>query len=72
MERDFQTAGQAAKAFAAAHAGQLGTLSGRALAAAIAEYERIEETLGRLTSYAQLLFAADSTDPAIGRFYQTG
>ncbi len=37
---------------------------------AIAEYERIEETLGRLVSYAQLLFAGDSTDAAIGRFYQ--
>ena len=43
----------------------------RALAAAIAEYERIEEILGRLASYAQLLFAADSTDAAIGQFYQT-
>ena len=27
--------------------------------------------LGRLASYAQLLFAGDSTDAAIGRFYQT-
>jgi oligoendopeptidase F len=71
VERDFQAAAQAAKAFAAAHAGTLATLSGRALAAAIGEYERIDETLGRLASYAQLLFAADSTDAAIGRFYQT-
>ncbi|MBW4090727.1 MAG: M3 family oligoendopeptidase [Proteobacteria bacterium] len=71
VERDFQAAAQAAKAFAAAHAGTLATLSGRALAAAISEYERIDETLGRLASYAQLLFAADSTDAAIGRFYQT-
>ena len=27
--------------------------------------------LGRVASYAQLLFAGNSTDPAIGRFYQT-
>ncbi len=27
--------------------------------------------LGRVMSYAQLLFAGDSTDPAIGRFYQS-
>ncbi len=61
----------AAKSFAQAHAGSLGSLSGAALAAVIAEYERIQEMLGRVASYAQLLFAGDSTDPAIGRFYQT-
>jgi oligoendopeptidase F len=49
----------------------LAGLSGADLAAAIAEYERIQEALGRVASYAQLLFAEDSTDPAIGRFYQT-
>ena len=46
-------------------------MSGGALAAAIADYERIEEVLGRLMSYAQLLFAGDSTNAEIGRFYQT-
>ena len=46
-------------------------MPGGALAAAIAEYERIEEMLGRLASYAQLLFAGDSTNAEIGRFYQT-
>jgi oligoendopeptidase F len=46
-------------------------LSGAALAAVIAEYERLQELLGRVASYAQLLFAGNSTDPAIGRFYQT-
>jgi len=46
-------------------------MSGAELAAAIARYERIEEALGRLASYSQLLFAGDSTNAAIGRFYQT-
>ncbi len=68
---DFSAAEAAAREFAAAHAGKLGELSGADLAAAIAAYERIEETLGRLMSYAQLLFSADSTNAAIGRFYQT-
>ncbi|HEY8290130.1 MAG TPA: M3 family oligoendopeptidase [Acetobacteraceae bacterium] len=71
VEAAFAHAEQEAKAFAAAYAGKLGDLTGAALAAAIAAFERIEETLGRLGSYAQLLFAGDSTDPAIGRFYQT-
>ena len=41
--------------------GKLAAMPGGALAAAIGEYERIEEILGRLMSYAQLLFAGDST-----------
>src|ERR1700733_2113308 len=68
---DFTKADDAARAFAAAHQGKLGAMPGSTLAAAIAEYERIEELLGRLASYAQLLFAADSNNAEIGRFYQT-
>jgi oligoendopeptidase F len=71
VEADFGKAEQAAGAFAAANQGRLAAMSGPALAAAIAEYERIEETLGRLMSYAQLLFAGDSMNAEIGRFYQT-
>ena len=71
VEADFAGAEQAARAFAAAHQGKLAGMPGGALAAAIAEYERIEEVLGRLMSYAQLLFAGDSTNAEIGRFYQT-
>jgi oligoendopeptidase F len=71
VAQDFRAAETEAQTFAAAHAGKLATMSGAELAAAIAAYERIEESLGRLASYAQLLFAADSTDAAIGRFYQT-
>jgi oligoendopeptidase F len=68
---DFAAAEAAAVAFEARHEGKLADMSGAALAAAISEYERIDEILGRLGSYAQLLFAGDSTDAAIGRFYQT-
>ncbi len=71
VERDFAAAAREAKAFAVACAGRLAAASGAELAAAIARYERIEETLGRLASYAQLRFAADQTDAAGGQFYQT-
>ncbi|HUB14157.1 MAG TPA: M3 family oligoendopeptidase [Acetobacteraceae bacterium] len=71
VDADFAAADKRAHSFSAAYAGRLADLPGAALAAAIAEYERIEEVLGRLLSYAQLLFAADSTDAAIGRFYQS-
>ena len=68
---DFERSAAQAKAFSTIYAGKLATLPGAALAAAIAEFERIEEILGRLASYASLLFAGDSTDPVIAQFYQT-
>lgn len=71
VEADFTRAETKAKAFEASFAGKLAGLSGAALAQAIAEYEQIDETLSRLISYAQLLFSADSTDAATGRFYQS-
>jgi len=67
----FSQAEAAAGAFARTYKGKVADLDGAQLAAAIAEYEAIEETLGRLMSYAQLLFAEDATDAAIARFYQT-
>ena len=69
--RDLDRAEAGARPSPRAHAGNLADLSGAALAAAIAEYERIEEVLGRVMSYAQLLFSGDSNDPAIGQFYQS-
>lgn len=71
VEADFAKAERKVNAFASAYAGKLSGLPGAALAEAIAEYEQIEELLGRLGSYAQLQFAGDSTDAAIGRFYQS-
>ena len=71
IEADFAAAGTAARAFHGAYAGKLGALSGAELATALGEYQRVEEIQGRLMSYAQLQFSADSTDPAIGQFYQS-
>ena len=71
IEADLAQAERAARAFSAANQGKLASMSSPALAAAIVEYERIEELLGRLMSYAQLLFSGDSTNAEIGRFYQT-
>ena len=71
LEADFAEAGRAAKAFQARYAGTLGGAPGAALAEALVEYQRIEEILGRLASYAQLLFSGDGTDPVLGQFYQS-
>lgn len=71
IEVDLQAAQAQAAAFEAQYRGLLAGLSGAELAAAVQTYERVEESLGRVMSYAQLLFAEDSTDPAHGKFYQT-
>jgi oligoendopeptidase F len=71
IEADLAAAEAEARAFAQAHAGRLAALPGNALAAALQTYEAIDERLGRIMSYAQLLFSADSTDAQAGRFYQS-
>jgi oligoendopeptidase F len=71
LAADLDRAEQAAHAFETTHIGRLGAMAGADLAAAITAYEGIEEVLGRVMSYAQLLFSGDSNDPAIGRFYQS-
>ncbi len=68
---DLDRAEADAKRFSERYAGRLGQLDGAGLAAAIAECERIDEGLGALMSYAQLLFSADSSAAAVGRFYQS-
>ena len=71
VQADFAKAEQAARAFARRTRASSPRCRASVLAAAIAEYERIEEVLGRLASYAQLLFSGNSTNAEIGRFYQT-
>ncbi|UCH74018.1 MAG: M3 family oligoendopeptidase [Rhodospirillales bacterium] len=67
---DIERATAAALAFSKRYKGGLSELDGTALGEAIAEYERIDEILSRIGSYAQLVYAADQSDPANGRFYQ--
>jgi oligoendopeptidase F len=70
IEADLVDADARGRAFAGTYAGRLATLSGGELAAAMAAFQDIDETLGRVMSYAQLRFSADSTDAAAGQFYQ--
>ncbi|WP_207538669.1 M3 family oligoendopeptidase [Sabulicella rubraurantiaca] len=68
---DLDRAEAEARAFEDRLSGKLESLSGEALAQALTDYERIEEVLGRVMSFAQLLFASDAQDPEHGRFQQT-
>ena len=71
VEADLTGASVDALAFQNAFAGRLAQLSGRDLATAMDRFQDIDEVLGRVMSYAQLLFSADSTDAVAGQFYQS-
>ncbi|WP_077931243.1 M3 family oligoendopeptidase [Acetobacter persici] len=71
ITQDLDQAAQQAQDFAARYQGKLAGLSGAEVAEAIRACEAIEETLGKAGSYASLLFAANSSDPAISRFSQS-
>ena len=70
LTRDLDAAEADARKFAEAYRGRLAEIDGTALGTAVAEYERIEEVLGRVSSYAQLVYSGNVSDPKIGRFYQ--
>jgi oligoendopeptidase F len=54
----------------ATYKGRLAALTGDELGELVRAYERLQEKLGRVSSYASLLFAAHRDDAEIGRFYQ--
>ena len=61
-------------AFASAFRGKLQALlegpdGAKALFAAIKRFEALEDLMGRIMSYAGLVYAGDTTDPARGKFY---
>lgn len=70
LEADLARVGEEARAFEDRFAGRVAALDGAAFGAAVAEYERITETLHKVYSFAQLLHASDVANPEIGRFYQ--
>jgi len=62
---------ESAKAFAAQYQGRLDRMDGAGLGAAVAEFERIDEVLSRIMSYASLTYSGAMTDPEVARFYQS-
>ncbi len=71
---DMEKAAKACAAFQEKWRGKLeeiarGENAAQALHDVIAEYETIEDLLGRLMSYAGLVYSGDTTDPARAKFY---
>jgi oligoendopeptidase F len=70
LAADLDQAERAAREFSARYQGNVATLASPDLAAAIREYESIDERLSKTMSYAGLVYAGDNENPEIGRFYQ--
>jgi oligoendopeptidase F len=70
VKADVQKAQKLCTAFAKNYEGKVIKLSADELASAISEYEKIQELLGKLGSYAQLVYAEDMNSPQNGQFYQ--
>jgi len=71
---DLYRAETEALAFDAAYKGRLDTMArgvsaAADLAEAVIRFEKLEDLLGRLASYAGLVYAGDTTDPARVKFY---
>ncbi|MFN3657507.1 MAG: M3 family oligoendopeptidase [Pseudolabrys sp.] len=74
LKRDLEQADADCAAFERDFKGKLqamatGARAGEALAGALKRYEAIEDKLGRLYSYASLLYAGNTTDPVRAKFY---
>jgi oligoendopeptidase F len=74
VTRDLDRVDADCKAFEADYKGKLATETakpdgGTWLAEAVRRYEAIDDLAGRLGSYAGLIHAGDSVDPAISKFY---
>src|SRR5262245_49560935 len=71
LAADLKRASEEARAFKQHCQGKLAGLDGDALAAAVRSFEALQDVLGRIMSYAQLVHAGNMMDAAIGQFYQT-
>ena len=74
LRADLEQARRDAEAMHERYAGKLeqlldGGAGGEALAEAVRAFEALNDVLGRVASYASLLYAADTTDPRHQKFY---
>ena len=74
VARDLQTAQTDCEAFERDYKGQLAEMAsgpngGAKLADAVRRYEAIDDLLGRLISYAALLYSGDTSDTVLSKFY---
>ena len=71
IDREISALAKQARHFRDTYAGRLPDLAGGEMAAAIASFEAMEDRLGRIVSYAQLLYAAQTEDAEVAQFFQS-
>jgi oligoendopeptidase F len=74
LKRDLERGDAESVAFEEAYKGKLAALAagadaGAKLAEAVRRYEALDDLLGRLISYASLVYAGNTTDPVRAKFY---
>ncbi|MEE1657520.1 M3 family oligoendopeptidase [Microvirga sp. CF3062] len=74
FKRDLAKVEAECKAFAMAHRGKLdamarGERASETLSEVVKRYEALEDLLGRIMSYAGLVYSGDTTDPVRAKFY---
>jgi oligoendopeptidase F len=74
LKRDLDRADAECVAFEESYKGKLATLAaapdaGAKLAEAVKRYEAVDDLLGRLISFASLVYAGNTTDPVGAKFY---
>ena len=74
LKADLATSERAAEAMQERYAGKLAALAdggkgGAGLAQAVREFEALNDLMGRIVSYASLLYAADTADPKRQKFF---
>ena len=74
LKADLAKSERTAEAMQEDYAGKLAALAdggkgGKALAKVVREYEVLSDLMGRIVSYASLLYAADTSDPARQKFF---
>src|SRR5688572_26563373 len=70
LKRDLTQVGERAAALQKSWKGKVASAAGDDLAGVIAEYEQLQDLIGRMYSYASLAYAGDMADAKIGGFYQ--
>lgn len=70
LEADLATGAGRARRFAATHRGRVATYGAEELAAALDDYETMQEPVARAGAYAGLVFAADTSMPRHGALLQ--
>ena len=71
LKKDLEKVAEKSLSFETRYKTKVSQLTGPLLAHSIVEYEKIEEILGRIMSYAQLIYSGDMLDNDTGNFHQS-